>query len=355
MATNTKISKNGKTYNYYRLTKTVGHKYVDGVKKPIKKQFTGSSKADAERKYHQWLIEQEEKQKTLLDTYKTFGEIADYYVENILSVNSKYSIGTRRLYSESYSTHVQYSELRNINVSMLRPEHIQVFYNNLQVSKSAFDTINKFLKGFFRWANANRYSDLDLSAIVLPEKPKVTKQTEIVTWTDEELNIILSSKPDYELKPLIVFALYSGMRISELLGLKYSDIDEECIHVNRQYYRGSFVRPKMNKTRIIPLHEKIKELVRLADKRNELVFHTKNGTPLDYHNVVRSLNRFYRRIGVEPKKFHAYRATFVTRLCNNGVPIQIVSKLAGHENINVTSKYYTSIGLDTLNESINKI
>jgi integrase len=355
MATNTKISRNGKTYSYYRLTKTVGHKYVNGVKKPIKKQFTGTSKADAERKYQQWVKEKEQKEKTLLDTHKTFIELTEYYTENILSVNSKYSIGTRKLYSDAYKTHVRNSELQNISITIIRPEHIQMFYNRLNISKSAFDTVHKFLRGFFKWANANRYSDLDLSAVIIPEKPAVSKQTEIVIWTDEELNIILSSEPNYELKPLIIFALYTGMRISELLGLKYSDIDDDGIHVNRQYYRGNFVKPKMNKTRVIPIHEKIKELVRVADKRNELVFHTKNGTPLDYHNVVRSLNRFYRRIDVTPKKFHAYRATFVTRLCNNGVPIQVVSKLAGHENINVTSKYYTSIGLDVLNESINKI
>ena len=79
------------------------------------------------------------------------------------------------------------------------------------------------------------------------------------------------------------------------------------------------------------------------------------GNPLDYHNVVHSLNRFYKCNGIEPKKFHAYRATFVTRLCENGVPIQIASKLAGHENITVTAKYYTDIEQDSMIDAIEKI
>ena len=88
--------------------------------------------------------------------------------------------------------------------------------------------------------------------------------------------------------------------------------------------------------------EKIREIVNINDhKPSELVFTTSLGTPLDYHNVNTSLKRFYHRIGVEPKKFHAYRATFITNLCRNGVPIQVASRLAGHENITVTAKYYT--------------
>lgn len=145
------------------------------------------------------------------------------------------------------------------------------------------------------------------------------------------------------------------MRISELLGLYWSDISEDVIHVRRQYYRGSWCPPKGNKTRLIPAHTKIKEMCLDHTGDPDLVFQTVNGNPLDQKNINRSLDRFYGRNGIPHKKFHAYRATFITNLCRKGVPLQTVSKLAGHENINVTAKYYASVQLEELENAVSKL
>ena len=239
-------------------------------------------------------------------------------------------------------------------MSDLKSEDLQEFYNSLQISKSSMDTLHKFMRGFMKWQNINKYGDYLLDSVVVPDKPSVKRQEGILTWTDDELEKILESEPDYQLKPLIIFAVYSGLRISELLGLKWNDIDDN-IHVNRQYYRGNWCPPKNGSLRIIPVHEKIREVVENANKEYELVFTTSNGLPMDYKNINRSLDRFYKRNGIPHKKFHAYRATFITNLCRKGVPIQTVSKLAGHENINVTAKYYASVQLDDLSKAVNKL
>ena len=107
--------------------------------------------------------------------------------------------------------------------------------------------------------------------------------------------------------------------------------------------------------RLIPAHSQIKEMLDHAGDPDDLVFSTVNGQPLDQKNINRSLDRYYGRIGIPHKKFHAYRATFITNLCRENVPIQIVSKLAGHENINVTAKYYASVQLDDLSKAVNKL
>ena len=106
MAKNTTIkSSKGKEYEYFRITRTVGHRYKEGKKVPIKKQFTGSSERDAKRKYKEWLIDHEEE--SVFDNSKTFGELAEFYNENILAVNSRYSPGTRELYSRAYENHIK--------------------------------------------------------------------------------------------------------------------------------------------------------------------------------------------------------------------------------------------------------
>lgn len=307
MAKNTTIkSQSGKEYEYFRITRTVGHRYKEGKKVPIKKQFVGTSERDAERKYKLWLQNHEEE--SVFDSTKTFGELAEFYTENILAVNSKYSIGTRELYTRAYENHIKTKNIMHCIMNEVKAENIQQLYNDLKISKSAM-----------------------------------------------ALETIFTAEPDYVLLPLITMALYSGMRISELLGLNWGDIYDDVIHVRRQYCRGNWCPPKGNKTRIIPAHAKIKEMLDHAGDPEDLIFSTVNGTPLDQKNINRSLDRFYKRIGIQHKKFHAYRATFITNLCKKGVPIQTVSKLAGHENINVTAKYYASVQLDELSEAVKKL
>lgn len=348
MATNTQIGK----YNYCRITRTIGHRYEDGKKIPVKKQFYGSSKRDAERKYNLWVREQNIKPVT--DDSITFGQILEKYNNEILNINASYSPGTRELYSGAYKAHLKEKPItKNLFVN-ITPGKIQDFYSELQISMSAIQTLHKFLKGFFKWASRNGYCENIIDNVVLPVKPVIKHQENIIVWRGDEIDKIM--KADYYLHDLLVFALYTGMRISELLGLQYGDFDKNIIRVRRQYYRGEFIPPKCNKERIIPMHEKIREIVNINDhKSSELVFTTSLGTPLDYHNVNTSLKRFYHRIGVEPKKFHAYRATFITNLCRNGVPIQVASRLAGHENITVTAKYYAAIDYQELSDAIDRI
>ena len=343
---NTTIKVNGKEYNYFRITRTIG--YENG--KPIKKQFVGSSKREAEEKYKESLEGKKEKTEYSM---RTFGQVAEFYIENILDVNSKYSKGTRELYKGAYKTHVSGKAISKIPIGEILGSDIQKFCNELNINRSAFKTLHKFMKGFITWANINGYCPDLLKGVVMPEKPSV-QTSEIITWTDEELEKIFNSEPKYKLHPLILFAAYTGMRISELIGLKWENITDSVIIVDEQIYRGVKGSPKGNKTRLIPLHEKLKEYVN--ENRSEgLVFTNINGKPLDYRVTVRSLERFYLRNGIEPKKFHAYRATFCTNLCKNGVPIQVASKIMGHSSIEVTAKYYTNIGLDELKEAISKI
>lgn len=133
MAKNTTIKRNGKEYEYFRITRTVGHKYKEGKRVPIKKQFTGSSERDAERKYKEWLLSNTEE--PLYDNSKTFGELADFYTENILAINSKYSVGTRELYTRAYENHIKAKNITHCLMSELTSEQLQEFYNKLEISK----------------------------------------------------------------------------------------------------------------------------------------------------------------------------------------------------------------------------
>jgi integrase len=71
--------------------------------------------------------------------------------------------------------------------------------------------------------------------------------------------------------------------------------------------------------------------------------------------VRTALNRYYQRIGVEEKNIHAYRHTFGTNLCRQGVPIQTASKLLGHDDISTTAKYYVNVSDEEKARAIEKL
>ena len=174
-------------------------------------------------------------------------------------------------------------------------------------------------------------------------------------------------------------ALNTGLRVSELLGLKYSDIEKDVLHVRRQlkyvaqYEDGKLtgrtfqlISPKYNSVRDVPLNKSAKvalpehtyrhkeEMLRLG-YRTDFIFTTNSGGFIDRRNLARSLERLYSRIGIEAKSIHTYRHTFASKLCEQGVPIQTASKLLGHSSINVTAKYYVNISHNEKLKAVEKL
>lgn len=352
MATKKNMKVNGK--EYFRITKTIGHKYVDGKKIPIRKQFLGSSKRAAEKAYEDWKEEQRTKNAGLINDDRTFLEIADYYRDNILSVDSKYSPNTRTSYTSAYNAHVRkYSPLCQKRIMDVTAEDIQIMYNSFNIKQGSMDRIHSFMLALYKWLSSNKYSLNLMVGVIVPEKEKPIKK-EIVVWTDSELGKITSSIGDHNLRFLVLLASVTGMRMSEILGLKYSDFRDGFVYIDRQCCQGQIMPPKYNSYRKIPLHKSIvSELERHRERHMEemktkgyitdYVFTSKTGH-VCYPNSIRdSLIRFYNNNGIPYKKFHAYLATFCTNLCRAKVPIQIASQLMGHKSIEITAKFYTSI------------
>ena len=366
MATKTNTEINGK--KYYRITRTIGHKTVDGKRVPIKKQFLGRSKGEAEQKYIEWNREQEraryEKQHDLDIT--TFGERAEQYVETVLKVTQKYTNGTRTRYESAYNAHVKGSPLCDQIAWQLTAAEIQAFYNSLDVSSQTMRQVHKFMSALYKWMVLNDYATNVLAAVELPVKQDNSRHNDIVVWDPEEIDAILSHISGHRLCFLVHVLLYTGMRVGEALGLKYGDIEDGTIHVRRQCYLGEIKAPKFNSARDIPMHEDLKrelaihrewhinEMVRNG-YRTDYIFTTKSGNLLETGNLRRSLTRFYDRIDVPHKHNHAYRSTFCTQLCRCGVQLEVASKLLGHKSLDVTARHYALVKPETKQEAIDML
>ena len=359
MASKTNTEING--HNYYRIRRK-----IDGVQK----NFYGSSKGDAERQYKEYVEDLARKKvarQRELDT-KTLGDRAEEYVTNVLRVSQRYAKGTRELYERSYKNHVKGSSLCDVRMVDVRASHVQQFYNSLDVSKQTLQSIHKFMAGFFKWIVANDYGMDVLSAVEIPIKKDTKKHDDIVTWSDEEVKHILKSltrrSEPFRLAFFVQTLLYTGMRISEAMALKYADIEDDMIYVERQFVFGEIKPPKYNSKRQIPMHPELKKAFEKHKAWHEkemiengydteYVFTTSTGKLYDHTNLRTALKRFYAAHGIPYKHPHAYRATFCTNLCRNGAPLEVTSKLMGHKSLEVTSAHYAQVRQDSKVDAIN--
>lgn len=366
MATKTNTEINGK--NYFRITRTVGHEIVNGKKRPVKKQFYGKSKGDAEKHYTLYIQEQARirYEGEHIKDIATFSVRANEYIGNVLRVSNKYSKGTKVLYEGAYRNHIQGTWLDDMCVKDIKAATIQKFYNEKQVSASTLKRINKFMSALYKWMVLNEYADNILVGVELPEKEDVRRREEIEVWDDATLHRLVSEKFDFRADFLIKLMSYTGMRIGECLGLKYSDIWDDTIHVARQYNLGEFKPPKCNSKRDIPMHPELIKAFRLHKEwhekemrqlkyKTEFVFTTRSGANYDAHNLRTAFERFYKKNGIEYKNFHVYRATFCTNLCKAGVPLEVASKIMGHKSLEVTAAHYALIHQETKKSAIEKL
>lgn len=357
--TNTEI--NGK--KYYRITRT-----IDGKRK----QFYGTSKSDAEYKYKEYFEEyvRNKNARRVVSDNATFGFRAKEYIENVIDQSDRYSKGTKENLKMAYRCHVSGSSLDGMLLMDIRPSDVQRFYNELDVTKPVMSLVNRFTGSFCKWLMRNEYASDFMSGVEIPRKPENKKHESIVVWEEDEITCIMDAcrkaQKTFRLAFMPILMIYTGMRIGEVLSLRYSDFSDYSVIIQRQYTSSEIKKPKYGSGRVIPLHEEVisafkehkkwhEEEMKERGYKSEYVFTTKDGKLYASTNVRLSLKRFYKRIGVPYKEPHTYRRTFCSMLCKSGVPIQIASELMGHKDISVTAAFYTAISGEEKQNAINQL
>jgi integrase len=153
------------------------------------------------------------------------------------------------------------------------------------------------------------------------------------------------------LRVLILAAAFTGLRQSELIGLRWRDVDLESqrIRVRNAVVRGEHSgegKSDLSTRRSVPMAERLRaELERwhertVFDGADDLVFgHPQLGTPLDRTKVTRRFQTACRRAGVPVIRFHDLRHTFATRLAASGVPLRTLQEFLGHADLKTTQIY----------------
>ena len=135
-------------------------------------------------------------------------------------------------------------------------------------------------------------------------------------------------------KLLLLLFYTSGMRLSELIGLKTSDVD-----LSRNTLR---VLGKRNKVRMIPLHDELIFLLNeyLNSRPKGFLFTLESGEPLYPVFVYRLVNKYLKLFShAEKTSPHVLRHSFATHMLNNGANLMAIKDILGHANLSATQVY----------------
>lgn len=174
---------------------------------------------------------------------------------------------------------------------------------------------------------------------------RVPKTERVFLDFDEADRLIEAAKPEPEAHALILLALRAGLRIGELLALRWQDLDliKQVLTVNRSLAGKVVGATKNGKSRDIPLSDDVVEVLQAQRLRTallgEYVFSIGRDKSSAYGTVSRLLRRLCRAAGVREVTWHSLRHSFASHLIMLNVPVKAVQELLGHSNIEVTMIY----------------
>ncbi len=179
----------------------------------------------------------------------------------------------------------------------------------------------------------------------------VEYEKKVLTAKEAELLLLNALESNHIFYPIWAFALKTGMRSGEMYALKWSDVDLESniISVTKQWTsKVGFTPTKTRENRVVPISTDLREfLLALANKKkneNDFVLpHLREWTNGDQAYI---LKKFCRVIGVTKVKFHDLRATFITNLLSQGVPLVKVMAIVGHKKMSTTDIYLRLAGVE---------
>jgi integrase len=147
----------------------------------------------------------------------------------------------------------------------------------------------------------------------------------------EEIVKLLSNCSE-SLRPIVVLAVFSGMRRGEILGLKWHDID---------YKRGiiTLLDTKNGQKREVPMSDTVKNAIIQVRKHPEsaYVFCSEHGQ--GRHDIRKSFSTALKKSGITNFRFHDLRHSFASQLVMSGVDLNTVRELLGHKDITMTLRY----------------
>lgn len=323
------------------------------------KSIYGYSKKEVKEKIRAFTTDLDNYGKPLDNTSITLSEWT--YKHLFTNVHQTVSASTFERYMSVYNNHIKGNIIGDMKLKDIQQMHIQHYLNEKRsLSKCSLKKINLLLNVAFKSAIANNIIRINpITEVKLPSSEVKTKEIEILTL--DEQKAYMKALESHKQGTLFLTALYTGMRIGELLALKWGSISFQdatimvCESSKRvRIYDQNGVStsklvtksPKTQKGyREIPIPKplllELKKYKLSSNKScDNLVFCTKSGNPFTYTYVWRAHKALCKKADIRSITIHALRHTFASRSIEAGIDVKTVSELLGHTNTQITWNTY---------------
>lgn len=271
---------------------------------------------------------------------------------------------TKDVYEYQADLIIQY--LGDMNVEDIDVEKLQKFVLDLahqNYSTSTISTTFRLLKACIM-SYIEKYDTkyIKFDSVKLPN----TKENKINSFSAKEQKTIENSL-DIKRHPKqigILISLYMGLRLGELLALKWENVDFEnhIIYVQKTvYYKDKhfiYTTPKTKSSiRIIPIPNFLISHLKSIKRTSKSIFviSDKNGNPIIPRTYQREFSAILKKCGLPHQGFHSLRHTFATRAIECGMDVKSLADILGHSNPMITLKRYTHSMWDYKKQMLNKL
>lgn len=302
--------------------------------KQVRKPTETADKKLAEKIYHKVMIQIAEGKwfEKPLGAVKTVRELLEKYSIEYAAQNKAVKTYIR---DKSLAGHLN-GFLGDYLVSKLNPRTISDYKVMRRNKGAAPNTVNNELRLLSHAYNLaiREWEWADLNPVSRVSKEKVNNQIE--RWlTHEEEEKLLAVSPAW-LREIMVFALNTGLRQSEILDLTWDRVDlfRKTLTILEQKNKGKDT---------LPLNAQAMEILKVKSKvrsiKSKCVFFNTEGRRIDARNLLRAFYSAVKKAEIDKLRFHDLRHTFATRLVQSGVDLYKVQKLLRHKSPVMTQRY----------------
>ncbi len=289
--------------------------------------------------------ESKRKQKTVL-----FSEFVNQYAVYASSVHTGKTFSTYQTAFREWLRVEGDSSMDKIGI-----REIEHFLSVKKVEASEWTARKYYIALASAFEKAVQWHFISVNTFRKVSKPKV-REILPVFFTESDFRLFLSANKDKDFAELCITGLLTGLRLGELLSLRWIDLDFAAKTVLIQ--NSEAFTTKSKRSRVVPMSEELSKLL-LNRKENirsesEFVFSNRYGKKLRDGTIEHKFKQCVRCAGINDKlHFHSLRHSFASALVMSGVSLYAVQKLLGHSQ-SKTTEIYTHLLPQQLHSEINK-
>ncbi len=363
------VTRSGKEYTYWEARLTVGRD--PGTGKQIQRSFTGKTQKEVREKMQAAAVEINQGTYTAPQKM-TVAQWLDVWAADYLGGVKPATLSG---YKSQIKNHIK-PALGAVRLQELHAHTVQRCINGLEgYSPATVRQVYKVLHSSLEKAVELDYIPRNPAAkCTLPRM----EQKEIKPFDDEQTAALLQAVRGGRLEYIVSVALFTGLRMSELLGLTWDavDFDKGTIAINKQLARpehrkaGLFISPKSGKSRIITPAVSVFSVLKAQRRRqiesqlqagsmwnnaHDLVFTNETGEPLAQRSVTDWFSAAAAAAGLEGARFHDCRHTYAVNAIRAGDNIKAIQSNLGHATAAFTLDRYAHFTEQLQKESAAKM